>query len=142
MLEKRGKKGTEIIYLKLKMQEYLLPDEEDLSIPDKQIIFAIRNRMINIEHNFLKKDKIEKQCICKEVQNMKHIYSCKKINTENITISYENIFGEDIRNMKMVYTRFKDNLEKIQQEEEYTMGSSIVDPLYNDYTAMNNKLTN
>ena len=73
---------------------------------------------------------------------MKHIYSCKKINTENITISYENIFGEDIRNMKMVYTRFKDNLEKIQQEEEYTMGSSIVDPLYNDYTAMNNKLTN
>ena len=86
------------------MQEYLLPDEEDLSIPDKQLIFAIRNLMINIEHNFPQKDKIEKQCICKEVQN---IYSCKKINNEDMTISYENIFGKDIWKMKMVYRRFK-----------------------------------
>ena len=96
-------------------------------------IFAIRNRMINIEHNFPQKKKIEKQCICGEVQNMKHIYSCKNFNTENMTTSYENIFGDDIRKMKMVYRRFKNNLEKMHKLEESAMGSSFVDPLYNDY---------
>ena len=92
------------------MQEYLLPDEEDLTITDKQVIFAIRNRMINIEHNFPQKDKKEKQCICGEVQDMKHIYLI--FNNEDMKISYENIFDEDIRKMKIVYERLRKNLEK------------------------------
>ena len=34
-----------------------------------------------------------------------------------------------------VYERFKNNLEKGQNMEDFTMGSNIVDRLY-DYTAM------
>ena len=117
------------------MQEYLLPDEELLSISDKQMIFAIRNRMVNIEHNFPRKDKTEKECICGDVKNMKHLYSCKRLNIETMKTPYENIFGEDVRKMKSVYERFKNNLEKCISMEESPMGSSFVDPLYY-YTAM------
>ena len=56
LLEKRGSKGSQIRYSSLKMQEYLLPDKENLSITDKQYIFAIRNRMIQIEYNLPKMD--------------------------------------------------------------------------------------
>ena len=53
LLAKRGSKGTEISYSSLKMQEYLLPHRiENLSISEKQYIFAIRNRMIQIDFNF------------------------------------------------------------------------------------------
>ena len=135
LIEKRGRKGIEIDYRKLKMQEYLLPDEELLSISDKQMIFAIRNRMVNIEHNFPRKDKTEKECICGDVKNMKHLYSCKRLNIETMKTPYENIFGEDVRKMKIVYERFKNNLEKCISMEESAMGSSFVDPLYY-YTAM------
>ena len=52
LLDKRGSKGKEIQYASLKMAEYLLPQNENLSITDQQYTFAIRNRMVNIEYNF------------------------------------------------------------------------------------------
>ena len=70
---------------------------------------------------------------------MKHLYSCRKFNTEKIEISYEEIFDEDTKKMKIVYERFKNNLEKRQNMEDSTMGSNIVDSLYvhgYGYTAM------
>ena len=77
LLERRGSKGKEIKYLSLKMSEYLLPQKnENLSITEKQYIFAIRNRMIDIEFNFPKNKISKKLCCCGEVENMKHIYSC------------------------------------------------------------------
>ena len=36
LLEKRGSKGSQIRYSSLKMQEYLFPDKENMSITDKQ----------------------------------------------------------------------------------------------------------
>ena len=60
------------------MSEYLLPRKnENLSITEKQYIFAIRNRMIYIEFNFPKYKVSKKLCCCGEELNMKHIYSCK-----------------------------------------------------------------
>ena len=48
LLMKRGSKGKEIVYQNLKMAEYLLPNNESLSISEKRYIFAIRNRMVKI----------------------------------------------------------------------------------------------
>ena len=81
LMEKRGIKGIEIIYSFLKMAEYLLPNAE-LSISEKRYIFSIRNRMIKTENNF--HGKMNKTtCICGELEDMKHIYSCKIYNIEN-----------------------------------------------------------
>ena len=91
--------------------------------------------MVDIEHNFPKKEKTEKKCFCWDVENMKHLYSCKRLNIEKMKTPYENIFVEDMRKMKIVYEIFKSNLEKCKNMEESAMRSSFVDPLYY-YTAM------
>ena len=131
LIEKRGSKGSLIRYSSLKMQEYLLPDDENLSITDKQYIFAIRNRMVQIEYNFPKNGIGGKECVCGENENMEHIYSCKRLNTENKEVCYERIFGEDVRKMKIVYERFRNNLEKSKKYEDTMLhGIPFGDPLY------------
>ena len=52
---------------------YLLPNNQALSISEKQYIFAIRNRMVQIEINF-PKNETGKKCICGDTMTMKHIY--------------------------------------------------------------------
>ena len=114
------------------MSEYLLPQKnENLSIADKQYIFAIRNRMIDIEFNF-PKNKISKTlCCCGELENMNHIYSCKMLNQESIKTSFEEIFNDDIRKQKIIYERFKNNFEKSLQGIH-----NYVDPLHNNICAV------
>ena len=73
---KRGKKGEEIDYSCLEMSEYLLPTNTILTIEQKRELFAIRNRMINIEHNFPKKDTLA-ICECGTKEDMHHIYNCR-----------------------------------------------------------------
>ena len=57
LLNKRGSKGQEMIYNRLEMAEYLMPSNNLINIEDKQNLFSIRNRMVNIENNFGKKRK-------------------------------------------------------------------------------------
>ena len=128
LLENRKSKGKEINYTRLKMAEYLLPQNENLSIEEQQYIFSIRNRMIPIENNFSVTGK-ERPCICGEVKTMKHIYTCKKLNEEEIFIEYEEIFTENVKNQKMILKRFKKNFESYQYEDNYH-GIPCGDPLY------------
>ena len=52
LLEKKGSKGSEIDYSELEMANYLLPLNDKLKIEEKQRLFAMRNRMIEIPNNF------------------------------------------------------------------------------------------
>ena len=130
LLAKRGSKGAEISYSSLKMQEYLLPQRiENLSISEKQYIFAIRNRMIQIDFNF-KNGKSEKLCICGEIEDMMHIYTCNILNPEKAKIPFDKIFENDVRKHKIIQERFKNNIERSLQ------GILFVDPLCNDNYAV------
>ena len=128
LLENRKSKGKEINYTRLKMAEYLLPQNENLSIEEQQYIFSIRNRMIPIESNFSVIGK-ERPCLCGEVKTMKHIYTCKKLNEEEIIIKYEEIFKENVQNQKIILKRFRKNFESYQYEDNYH-GIPCGDPLY------------
>ena len=92
------------------MADYLLPSS-GLSIADKQEIFSMRNRMTNIPANFRSNTETNK-CVCGQNEQMAHIYECKYLNKEKITINYENIFTDNIEKMKMILERFKQNMEK------------------------------
>ena len=125
----------------MKIAEYLLSNEQ-FSITEKRKIFAIRNRMVNIENNFRGKN-IKKNCICGNIEDMKHIYSCKIFNIKDKNIEYENIYGEDIRTIREVYQIFQKNLEKREQHLKQNNSPRIpgrVDPLYNDLYSNGNKL--
>ena len=56
LIEKR--KGKEMIYSKTVMAEYLLPTNTKLSIFQKQTLFSIINRMIDMPLNFSKTNKM------------------------------------------------------------------------------------
>ena len=118
------------------MAEYLLPNNESLSISEKRYIFAIRNRMVQVEVNFPQnKNKTETKCFCGETMNMNHIYSCKQLNNENIEVQYEAIFSEEIDKQKIVQARFMKNLDKMEKTKIVHHGIPKGDPLY-DYAVM------
>ena len=110
LLEKRGSKSCEIQYRNMKMAEYLSPNYEQLSLNDQRYIFAIRNRMIEIEHNF-RKQLLEEKCICGEEITRQHIYSCQNFDINIEYLPYERIFEEHVNIQKQIYLRFKKNYE-------------------------------
>ena len=83
LLDNRGKKGSEIEYRSLEMADYLLPFNNKLTIEEKCNLFAVRNKMINIQSNF--SSKCEVKCECGEKETMNHIYECKLYNNDRKT---------------------------------------------------------
>ena len=51
LMNMRGSKGEEIIYSDLIMANYLMPNEENMTISDKRYIFSMRNRMLYLPQN-------------------------------------------------------------------------------------------
>ena len=76
LLGKQKTKGSDIKYSNMEMADYLMPNEEDLSIENKRKIFEIRNHMVDIPTN-LSSSKICVKCSFCENENMEHIYQCK-----------------------------------------------------------------
>ena len=111
LMNKRGTKGKEIVYRKVQMSQYLLPNTQ-LEIQDQKKIFEIRNRMTNISENFSKQNQNEIKCICGERESMKHIYYCKELNNIEPKVEYENIFEGNTKNMKIILNRFEQNMKK------------------------------
>ena len=112
------RKGKEIKYKTLELQDYLRP-EANLNIKEKKSIFKIRTRMIDIKENFKNKHKNFKCDACKlkginKTETQKHIYKCKELNkTEHPTSTkYKEIFRNDIKQMKKIHDQIKRNLEK------------------------------
>ena len=122
LLQKRGSKGIEIEYTCLKMADYLLPNDSGLTITEQRYIFAMRNRMISLPLNFSSN---VIQCIsCDDVENMQHLYSCKKWNNNEEDISYKIVFTDEVRKFRIIYERFKTNHEK---RERYTEKENRID---------------
>ena len=70
------------------MADYLMQNDENLTISEKRYIFAMRNRMIEIADNIPTKYKnSEVNChLCGEKENMRHLYECK-LNSENVNVN-------------------------------------------------------
>ena len=88
--------------------------------------------MIQIESNFPEKEEI-KPCICGEQMKMKHIYTCKNLNNENVIIEFEEIFQENVKNQKIISKRFRksfENWKKLEIKNYHGILNS--DPLYVD----------
>ena len=54
LIDKQGSKGSEIMYSDLSMSEYLLPTNSELTVEEKQHLFAVKTRMTNIPSNYPK----------------------------------------------------------------------------------------
>ena len=111
LMNKRGSKGSEIIYPHIEMSEYLMPFNE-LSIDDKRKLFSIRNKMVKISSNFSSKQNNTSKCICHETEDMEHIYVCKYLNEKEIIVEYEKLFNGNMIELTYILRRYEENLEK------------------------------
>ena len=95
------------------MADYLLPNN-NLSNFDKQRIFAIRNKMIEIPNNFPMGNK-ETNCSCGEKEEMPHIYYCEQISeNRKLSVKYETFTKITWKN-NLKYTK---DLKKILKQEK------------------------
>ena len=116
LMSRRGSKGKEINYSKLKMADYLFPNGH-LTITEQRSIFAIRNRMVSeIPANFCSNENNRYRCICKKKEDMQHIYNCEILNNNESKVEFIDIFNENIGRQKMVMKRFEENM-KIRNEK-------------------------
>ena len=107
LLEKQRSKGKNIIYEEFCMADYLLPNDNLNNIEDQRYLFSIRNRMINIPSNFGK----EAKCICGEIENMLHIYNCRKLNKGENLINFEKIYNGKLTEQVTILKKFRNNME-------------------------------
>ena len=118
LIGKQGKKGKEIKYSNITMADYLLPNN-NLSNLDKQRIFAIRNKMIEIENNFPNGNK-ETLCFCGEKEEMPHIYYCEVLSENRKScVKYESIYEDNVMKQVEVYKRFEENLQIREKMKNY-----------------------
>ena len=118
LVEKQGSKGQEISWKELKMADYLLPSNQNISLDEQRSIFAIRNRMVNIPLNFPNGKEVE-ECPCGQIEDMKHIYQCKLWNQENEMNkpNYEQIFSDNISEQVKVNKNFMMNYQVREKYE-------------------------
>ena len=122
-------KGSEIKYNEIETAEYLMPNNQ-LNNEEKLRIFSIRNRMVNIPANFISRDKNENKCICKQREEMKHIYECLILNEQTPEVKFEEIFGKNIEKMKKVLKRLDYNMKQREKIKESNHVIPYGDPPY------------
>jgi hypothetical protein len=128
LLSKKGSKGKENNETELCIAEYLIPSTS-LTISEKQQMFAIKNRMLNIPANFPQPN-IEHKCICGEKEDMKHIHNCEIINNgEKIDLEFEKIFEGNIPEQIKVFRKFERNLKTRENLKEEKKDTTPCDPL-------------
>ena len=120
------------------MSDYLAPITA-LTISEKQEMFAIKNRMVQISYNFPNNKKIE-TCLCGQEENMEHIYLCKILNKETEQlIPYKKIFNGNIREQITIFKIFQKNMKEREKylniERQNNENLHVIpsgDPLYID----------
>ena len=112
---KQKSKGKEIFYSKLEMVDYLLPSNSELSVIEKQQVFRIRNRMVDIASNFPKSN-VKPICLCgEEEESMENIYNCELLNGESIESEpYSNIFNGNFKQQVKVYRNFEKIMRNVK----------------------------
>ena len=82
LIGKQRVKGKDMKYENLEMSEYLLPSTPALTIEERQRLFAMKNKMVDIPNHFPKSD-IRTRCSCRMIEDMNHIYEYELFNTNN-----------------------------------------------------------
>ena len=129
LLSKRGSKGRDIEYSKLKMADYLYPNEY-LTITEQRSIFALRNKMVvEIPSNFCSSENNNYKCICNKTEDMNHIYNCKILNKDEPKIEFERVYSGKTEQQKTILKRFELNMKRRNENLNRNEPCDPLDPL-------------
>ena len=99
-----------------------LPENNMLTIDEKQPLFAVRYRMTEIPSN-LPKPGGRPTCLCGAEESMKHICNCKIFNEEREeSEEYENIFNGSLTQQIKIFNKFQNKMKtrEIKMNEKQT----------------------
>ena len=111
-------KGSEIKYKNLKIQDYFLP--ANMNVSQCNLLFSLRARMAAVKCNFRNKydDLTCPVCIDSRYEDTQiHLLDCKTLlNGKNIlvknTICYNDIYSSDIKKQEIIVGLFEDLFSK------------------------------
>ena len=94
------------------MAEYLIPNKTQLAVIQNQKMFAVQNRMMQIYENFPGKQ-LKKECICRKIESMAHIYYCETRNEgKHPILKFEKIYEGNIKDQIEVFKHYEENLNR------------------------------
>ena len=108
------------------MSEYLQPYNRYLTVEQKQEMFAVRNRMVNIPCNFGSKTK----CECGKNEDMSHIYECKILcGNKEQRVKFSKIFNGSLQEQVEVFKKFSENMKTRENILKQRLPMDQSDPL-------------
>ena len=107
-------------HLNLKMQNYLMPNENNVKIEESQLIFKLRCRTTEVKMNMKSfYESYECRACGNENESQKHIINCKiliEMNKESDNIvEYEKIFSDCVKEQKMICKQFNRNMKILEE---------------------------
>ena len=85
--------------------------------------------MTNIPSNYISKKANTSKCICGKIEDIEHIYNCKKLNTKEPKVEYEKINGDNLKEIKYIQERIKQNMKERENKKEIYQEILYCDPL-------------
>ena len=127
LLGKQRSKGKTIKYTSIQMAEYLLPKNMKMTVSQKQNMFSVKNRMLEIAENFPGKQ-IEDKCWCGQLENILHIYNCEILNEIKPSVKYEELYNGRLQDQISIFERIESNMEKREQIKQTVRDNTPCDP--------------
>ena len=119
-------KVRELKHTLLKMQKYLMPNDENLSKEDAQLIFKLRSRVTETKTNMKGKyDSHECSACGEENENQEHVIKCNvllQMNTDydKEVTNYDEVLHGNVAQQSKIAKLFKNNmkiLKKLKKEK-------------------------
>ena len=102
----------------LKMQNYIMPNENNIKRKDVQLIFSLRCRTTDVKMNMKSQHETYECRACgNENESQKHvIQDCKILNDKNDkTINYEKLFSDNVKDQVQICEKFKQNMQNLKE---------------------------
>ena len=125
-LQSSHSKSKNLKYYTLKLQPYLEPSEEKLSIHEKQFIFSARSRMMDVLDNYKNgKDSILCRACEKLPESQAHLLQCDQLSDKELADSlpeYNNIFSDNPQQVAKIGRQLKTKFDKLKKLTRCTRG--------------------
>ena len=118
---KKKSKTKKVIHIELKMQEYLEPNSDEISLTEKQFLFKCRSRMLDVKENMKKFHKDLTCSACgKEEETQMHLMQCNVLNKTKHEkaheVNYMDIFCTDLHKLKAMANVLESRLNILHDE--------------------------
>ena len=127
LIGKQRSKGKTMKYKSIQMAEYLLPTNMKMTVGQKQNMFSVKNRMLEIAENFPGK-KLEDKCWCGQLENILHIYNCAILNENKPKVKYEELYNGSLQDQISIFERIESNMKKREQLKQTVKDETPCDP--------------